>query len=114
MREAEFIIDGVSDPVARENFDRIRRYFKEGLFGRFVGRFVEIDIAYPSSLTPYAAYTFLWPHKLGFRPEDVIQTSLIGAAFLQWNYANFTKTDLSITVTNACSVRAFVGSYVEN
>lgn len=114
MRDADLIIDSVADVIVRENFDRIRRFVKEGLFARFVGRFVAIDVDYPTNYTPYAAYTFLWPHNLGFQPQDVIQTSLIGDAYLQWNYDRFTATNVSITVTNACVVRAFLGSYVEN
>jgi hypothetical protein len=50
-------------------------------------------------------------HGLGFRPLDIIQTSLTGAGAITWNYAKFTDVNLDITVTGACTVRAFIGAY---
>jgi hypothetical protein len=57
------------------------------------------------------AGTFLVAHGLSFKPVDVIQTSLIGTGSLTWNYANFDSTNLSVTVTGSCTVRAFIGAY---
>jgi len=53
-------------------------------------------------------------HNLGFQPRDIIQTSLTGAGSLTWNYGSFSKTDLDITTTGACVVRAFIGRYEED
>lgn len=51
------------------------------------------------------------PHGLGFAPKDVIQTSLTGSGTLTWNYSLFDKTDLNLTTTGPCTVRAFIGTY---
>jgi len=50
-------------------------------------------------------------HGLGFRPLDVLQSSLTGAGAITWNYAKFDNTNLDVTVTGACTVRAFIGAY---
>lgn len=58
--------------------------------------------------------THLVPHGLGFLPTDVIQTSVVGGTVV-WNYASFTTTNLSLTIsgvaTGGCTVRAFIGAY---
>jgi hypothetical protein len=54
---------------------------------------------------------YRYPHKLGFVPEDVIQTSLRGAGAVTWNYDQFNRDYLDVTTTGACVVRAFVGLY---
>jgi len=59
-----------------------------------------------------AVTNYKYPHKLSFVPKDVIQTSLIGAGALTWNYSLFDRTNLDITTTGACVVRAFIGAYV--
>jgi hypothetical protein len=106
MRSIELIVDGVQDALVRENFDRLRQALQIDLFGKFVGK--HYRIVFTGAVTGY-----LYPHGLGFAPQDVIQTSFTGAGAITWNYASFTKTNLSITTTGACSVRAFVGSLVE-
>ena len=58
-----------------------------------------------------ASGTFKVAHGLGFKPLDVIQSSLTGAGALTWNYGSFDSTNLSVTVTDACVVRAFIGAY---
>ncbi len=58
-----------------------------------------------------AAGTFKVAHALGFQPQDVIHTSTTGAGAITWNFGSFDTTDISVTVTDACTVRAFIGSY---
>ncbi len=112
MRDLELIIQDVSDPVVRENFDRLQKLADDDLFGKFKGKHVEIERAKDG--------TYSYQHNLGYRPHDVLQTSLItdGAATLVWNYADFNRTSVSFTVAGlgvgeTITVRAFIGSYVE-
>jgi len=51
------------------------------------------------------------PHSRGVVPLDIIQTSLVGAGTLTWNYANFTKDTLDVSTTGACTVRAYIGTH---
>lgn len=58
-------------------------------------------------------------HNLGFRPKDLIQTSIIGTGTLAWNYSLFDETNIVYTTTGTnpndpLIVRGFVGHYKED
>ena len=106
MPRLEINVPEVQDPVAKENFNRVREYIQEDVFDRFEGKHFEIDLG-------GAVTNWTYPHHLGFQPKDIIQTSLTGAGALTWNYDSFTREYLNITTTAACTVRAFIGRYEE-
>lgn len=95
------------DETTRENMERIEDYLNGQSVLRGEWKFFEITIT--SAVTNYR-----YAHKLGFKPKDVIQTSLTGAGTLTWNYSLFNSTHLDITTTDACVVRCFIGTYKEN
>lgn len=99
-------LEGLKDPLARENFQRIQDASLKDALPKGEWKFFEIVFT-------KAVTNFKYPHSLGFMPKDIIQTSLKGAGTLTWNYNLFTQTDLNITTSGACTVRAFVGSYSE-
>lgn len=99
-------IADVLDEYSRENFRRIQRSFTDDPFDK--GDFKFFEITFTGAVT-----NFKYPHNLRFMPKDVIQTSLKGAGALTWNYARFDSTNLDISTTGVCVVRAFVGSYEE-
>jgi len=52
------------------------------------------------------------PHQLGFQPLDVIQTYRSGAGTITYNFDEFTKTNVKVTiasVTDQLRVRFLVG-----
>lgn len=102
----KFYLQELTDQYLIENFRRLNDFFMsvKMLNGRF--EFLEITI-------PQAVTDFNFTHHLGFQPKDIIQTSLIGAGSLTWNYEKFTKDFLSITTSGPCVVRLFAGSYKE-
>lgn len=51
------------------------------------------------------------PHRLKFIPKDVIQTGIVGAGSVTFNYALFDSTNIDVTTTAACTVRFFLGRY---
>jgi hypothetical protein len=113
MRRFEFPIGQVRDSAAQECFAAIADEITSTPFGGFRGRFV--DWTLPEG-------THVIPHGLTLLPKDVIQTHVscdFGASgAVTWNYADFTKTHVSLTVTvlpagNDVRVRAFVGLYQE-
>lgn len=106
MRDLELVLDKIEDPVARENFERIIAASREDVLGKFVGRFVEYTFE-------GAVTNFKVPHNLPFQPTDVIQTSLLGGSTVTWVYDSFTTTDVVLTTSSACVVRAFIGTYAE-
>ncbi len=60
-----------------------------------------------------AAGTYPVAHGFGYIPTDVLQSRVSAAATVTWNYDSFTRTDLSVTVSGACTVRAFIGRFEE-
>lgn len=95
------------DEITRENMKRLQKEFTQVqviLNGQW--KFFEITFT-------TAVINFKYPHKFDFVPHDIIQTSVKGNGQVIWNYALFDSTNLDITTTDACVVRAFVGSYLE-
>lgn len=102
----KFFLGEIKDIYIRKNFEKIREIFLGLPFLQSQLKFYEIQF-------PAAVANFKYPHGRTFAPKDVIQTSLIGAGALTWNYALFDSTHLDITVTGPCTVRAFIGTYAE-
>ena len=50
------------------------------------------------------------PHGLGFQPEDA-WVSFVSAGTAVLNYDKFDAAQVTISVTTACKVRFFVGTY---
>lgn len=101
------LVQNTVDEITRENMRRIQNEFtSEQVILKGQWKFFE--------LTFTAAVTnFKQKHLLNFVPKDIIQTSKIGAGSITWNYTLFDRTNLDITTSGACVVRAFVGSYLE-
>lgn len=95
----------VADEAAQDALEIIKNTWAKEPFLSGSFRFYELAFT--------ASGTFKVAHRLGFKPVDIIQSSLIGAGALTWNYANFDSTNLNVTVTGACTVRAFIGAYRE-
>lgn len=103
----KLILQDVEDPILRENLKRLQQEFQ--LFQAILrGEWQFFEIVFTAAVT-----NFLYPHGLKFAPKDILQTSIKGAGALTWNYAKFDATNLNITTTGACTVRAFIGSYHE-
>jgi hypothetical protein len=102
----------IADKYIRENFLRLDKYLRADVFGRCQFRFFEYTVENRGTFP----LTLEVPHSLGFRPKDIITLSVADsdAATLAWNYDDFTRTNLSFTVSAACTIRAFVGRYGEN
>lgn len=107
MNRPEFAISEILDQYIRRNFERLRDFLA-----------AETPLLnfkpYEASFT--ATGTFKVKHTLGFQPRDIIQTSLTGHGAVQYNYSNFTATELDLTVTgtvsssNPTKVRFLVGT----
>lgn len=103
----KLLVKETEDEVTQENMKRLQKELTDTqviLKGNW--RFVEITFT-------EAVTNFKYPHKLNFVPIDVLQTSLSGVGFVQWNYDEFDFTNLDISASDACVVRAFVGRYQE-
>lgn len=104
MVTLKLVLEKVMDRVARDNFQKVEDYVRSSDILRPNFKFYEI-------IFTQAETNKRIPHRLGFRPKDVIQTSLTGAGSLTWNYTLFDKDYLDITTTDACVVRALIGTH---
>lgn len=102
MLELEF--DRIADPIVRENFSKLLEYVRtENLL---LGGFKFFELTFTQAETNKKI-----PHGLGYRPKDIIQTSITGDGDVLWHYANFDATHIEVSTSDACVVRVFIGSY---
>lgn len=102
------LVKEIKDTYVLENFRRLKEYINA--VNLLDGQFTFREITIPAGMA-----NFRYSHKMGFKPRDVIQTSLLiapGDTFT-WNYDLFTTSFLDITTTGTSpvTVRAFIGSY---
>jgi len=95
----------VVDTVIRDNFTSIRNFFDKN--SQFIG-FSLLEFEVNSAVTNEKI-----PHSLGFQPKDLVQTSKIGSGTITYNYDKFDSTNLDITTTGPCKIRAYVGTHKE-
>lgn len=101
----KLLTDNVKDQVTREVIETLINLInrEQPLKGQW--KFFE--------LTFNQNGTFKVPHGLMFAPKDVVQLSIRGAIDLTWQFAKFDKTNVELTTTGACTVRALIGTYSE-
>lgn len=97
-------IDEIADPILRENFRTLQEYFQKdtNLQG-----FEHFEIEFEA-----AVVNFKFPHNLRFTPQDIVQTSKIGAGTVTYNYSSFDSTNLDITTTGAATIRFYAGTHI--
>lgn len=102
----KLLVKETTDDITQENMKRLQH---EMTIVQHIlrGQWKFFKITLPSAVTNYT-----YPHLLGFVPEDIMQTSLIGAGALTWNYSLFDKTNINLTTTAACVVRGFMGRFI--
>lgn len=108
MRRLLLRLESVQDLDIRE---ALRRLFEElflNVFLGFRGRHIVITME-PG--------TYTIPHRLGFSPKDIIQTSARNGT-CSFDYDSIDETDLVFTLTGTAGedtvVRAFIGTYRED
>ena len=93
----------LKDEATRELLFRVLQYIETTPILSFGMQFLEKEFT--------AAGTIEVQHSLGFIPKDVILTSKIGVGTVVFNYADFTKSTISVTVSAPCSIRILYGTY---
>lgn len=106
MAKPKLNLISAEDGVILENFRRIERVWTTEPILKGEWKFVELT--FESAVT-----NFRYKHFLKFIPKDVIQTSIVGAGAITWNYSLFDREYLDITTTGACVVRALIGRIEE-
>jgi hypothetical protein len=103
----DFTLKDISDKYTRENFFRLQKFFE--IYPFFKGNFKHFEFDLQAAVVGHRI-----KHGLGFKPLDLIQTSVIGSGAVTWLYAEFDTTNLVVTTTGPCKIRAFVGAYRED
>ena len=102
--DLELLDQQTPDPVAQENFDRIRVHFDSSLMDKFDGNVFTIELSGAVTALPI-------PHLLRFVPTDAWVTFNSGAGAITINYADFDFTNFSLTTTGAINARIVIGSF---
>lgn len=113
MADINLFDDEIKDEYARENFVRLRRFVRGTplLKGNFV--FFEVSLAKASAGAAYPA-TVSFAHGFNYVPTDVIQLACSpDSATVTWKYDSFTREKVYLTISAACTIRAFIGRYGE-
>jgi hypothetical protein len=105
--EGKLLLREIEDQYTLKNFEFLQKLLDD--FALFKGRFSFFTITFTTALT-----NFKFKHGLGFIPKDILQTSLTGSGTITFNYTEFDRDNLDITVTGPCVVRFYAGSYEED
>jgi hypothetical protein len=95
----------IADSYVRKSFEQILSFIYGQAFLK--GQFQHFEVTFSTAATK------LIPHRMGFAPEDIIQTSSIGAGSVTFNYSSFDEDNLSLTASGACVVRFYAGTHRE-
>lgn len=102
----EFDFKTIKDPQVTEALQRINSFLSRQILLNGEWKFFELTFS-------IAVDNFKYPHGLKFIPKDVIQTYISEDSAVIWNYNEFDRANLDITVSSPCTVRAFIGRYEE-
>lgn len=97
------VVKEITDAYIRQNFDALRKYFNENnqLYG-----FKYFEVEFSDAVTNYRQ-----AHGLQTSPQDLIITNMTGAATIDFNKGLFSLTEFDMTVSAACKVSFFLGTY---
>lgn len=98
----EFELSRVEDPVVKDILQSVRDYLRD--FAFFNGDWKFFTLTFASAVDNLKV-----PHGFKFTPTDILQTAIIGDAGVIWNYDLFDATNLDVTISSPCTVRAFIG-----
>jgi hypothetical protein len=93
----------ITDPVLKQNFQNLINYFSAQ--NQFLG-FKFFDLSYSAAQANVKV-----AHGLAVLPQDVVVTKIIGAGTVQFNHGLFDSANMNLTVTGACRIRFFIGTY---
>lgn len=100
----EFELSGIKDEKLRDVLQSVRDFLRD--FPLFNGDWKFFELSFVGPVDEMKI-----PHGLKFKPIDVLETAIIGEASVIWNYSLFDSTNLNVTVSSACTVRAFIGRH---
>jgi hypothetical protein len=98
----DLALKDVQDPIALENFKRIKDLFDKLRILDGEWQFFESDIQ--------AAGTHLIKHHLSFMPKDILLLHITGDHRVYFKYQEFDSDNLVIVASGPCLLRFFAGN----
>jgi len=95
---------GITDPLAQENFKRLKILLRETPFIKMNPFFFAINIT--GTVT-----NFKFKHNLGFVPKDVVLLAVSGGFSVTFHYDLFDKDFIVLSTTGGCTIRCILGAY---
>ncbi len=96
----------ISDIYIRKNFQSLEDYFQsENQLSGF--KFFELSFANSEANRKVS-------HGLGFIPQDILCTKIVGPGTVTFNRNSFTNTQLDVSSSGEAIIRFYVGSYWQN
>lgn len=102
--QADLALQNIDDPLIRENFYRLLKYFNLQPLMNADFKFFEVDL-------PKAGTLVSIKHGLNFIPKDIIVLSAIGDNNYYFKYQAFDKTNLYVTNLGPVRLRFLAGNY---
>lgn len=93
----------ITDIYLRRNFQNLTDFF--GSQNQLLN-FKFFELVFTAATKNYTA-----AHGLGTAPKDVIVTAVVGAGAVTFNHGLADNTNMNLTVTGACRIRFFIGTY---
>lgn len=100
------LVKEIKDQYLRKNFQNLSDYFSQ--------QNQLLDFAFFDRSFTEAQENVKIAHGLTYIPQDIICTQVTGAGRVTFNYGQFDKTNLDLSVSDACRVRFFAGAYRNN
>lgn len=101
--QPQIIVREIQDLYLRQNFKNLQDYFTvQNQLLDF--KFIEVTFT-------EAQENYKLAHGLNYAPKDIIVTYITGSGLVKFNIGLFDTTSMDITVTEACTVRFYYGTY---
>lgn len=103
--EPFFSIKEIENVYIKKNFQNLDEYFAKN---NQLYDFKFLEVTFDEAGTQRVA------HGLQFAPKDIIRTRIQGSGIVTFNFEDFDQDTISMTATDACTVRFFVGTYFDD
>lgn len=105
MPNPDLSVQNISDLYIRTNFEKLNTFFREQ--GQLLD-FKFVDVVFTRAGTRKVF------HGLKRVPSDLIRLSVTGPGNITFNRSEFDKDYITLSATDACRVRLYVGSYFQS
>lgn len=96
-------LNNIKDADIRDNFKSIQDNLNKNQI--LNAEFKIFDIEVTQAVTNHKI-----EHGLGYKPQDIIQTRIVGVGTVTYNYDSFDATYVDVTTSDACKFRFLVGT----